>query len=133
MVHRSLASDTFSQEQLGVEALLRSHSDVKAIVALTDAATRGAFLALQEAGLGDHIHLIGFDQDLIVPLSTGGIDAIVMQDANTMGRDAVQLLAGLMRGEMKTNRILVSPMLVTKENYKSDRVHEILNQRWYAR
>jgi len=132
VVHRSLASATFSQEQLSVETLLRSRSDVQAIIALTDASTRGAFLAIQEVGLKDRIHLIGFDQDLIVPLSTGGIDAIVMQDANQMGRDAVHLLANMMRGEMKTNRVLVSPMLVTNENYKSVRVHEILDQRWYA-
>lgn len=133
VVQRSLASATFSQEQLNVEALLRSRSDLQAIVALTDAATRGAFLALQENASESRIHLIGFDQDLIVPLSTGGIDAVVMQDANLMGRNAVQMLIGMMHGAINTNRVLVSPVLVTKENYKSTRVREILDQRWYAK
>jgi ribose transport system substrate-binding protein len=133
VVQRSLASATFSQEQLNVEALLRSRSDVQAIVALTDASTRGAFLALQEGGSENRIHLIGFDQDLIVPLSAGGIDAVVMQDTNKMGRDAVHMLIYMIHGEVKTNHLLVSPVLVTKENYKSTRVREILDQRWYAK
>ena len=60
-------------EQQIAEELLRNQN-VDAILALSLASTRGAYYALVEFRKEKTIRLVGFDQDLLLPIRTGGID-----------------------------------------------------------
>jgi ribose transport system substrate-binding protein len=131
VVFRSLALPTISQEQQVAEKLLAEDSHVDAIVALTEFSTRGAYYALTEFNRTSTIHLIGFDQNLLVPVRTGGIDSIIMQNTNQMGRAAMKLMGQELNGGAEQNYVVLQPQLVTRENIDSAAVREILDLGWF--
>ncbi len=132
VVFRSLALPTVSQEQQVAEKLLIEDGQVNAIVALTEAATRGTFYALTEFNRGKTIPLVGFDQNLLAPIRTGEIDSVIIQNTNEMGRIAAELMNEELHGGAKHAYVVVQPVLVTRENIDSDAVQKILDVRWYV-
>jgi len=131
VVFRSLALPTVSQEQQVAERLLARNSQVDAILALTDTSTRGAYYALTELDKIPETRLIGFDQDLLVPIHSGGIDAVIMQNTYQMGRSAMKLMEEEMHGGTSQKYIVVEPQLVTRENIDSAQVREMLDLGWF--
>jgi ABC-type sugar transport system substrate-binding protein len=131
VLRRALEESTASQEQRQVETILRSTPHLQAIVALSSSSTRGAFYALQTSGLVGKVHLIGFDQDLLAPLASGGIDAVVMQDTRAMGQQAVRLMVDMIEGRQHSNKVVLSPILATQQNYTSKEVSRVLTRSWY--
>ncbi|MDR3727084.1 MAG: substrate-binding domain-containing protein [Terracidiphilus sp.] len=133
VVFRSLALPTVSQEQQVAEKLLAENSHVDAIAALTEFSTRGTYYALTEFNKTSSIRLIGFDQNLLVPVRTGGIDSIIMQNTNQMGRAAMKLMAEEINGGAKQDYVVLQPLLVTRENIDSREVQEILDLSWFRK
>ena len=133
VVFRSLALPTVSQEQQVAEKLLAEYPHVDAIVSLTEFSTRGTYYALTEFERTSSIHLIGFDQNLLVPLRTGGIDSVIMQNTNQMGRAAMKLMQEELHGGAQQEYVMLQPQLVTRENIDSDAVKEILDLGWFAK
>jgi ribose transport system substrate-binding protein len=133
VVFRSLALPTVSQEQQVAEKLLAGSSSIDVIVALTEFSTRGAFYALTEFNKTSRTHLIGFDQNLIVPLRTGGIDSVIMQDTNQMGRAAMKLMEEELNGGATENYVVLQPRLVTRETIDSAAVQQILDLSWFSK
>jgi ribose transport system substrate-binding protein len=133
VVFRSLALPTVSQEQQVAEKLLAQYPHVDAIVALTEFSTRGTYYALTEFNKTSSIHLVGFDQNLLVPLRTGGIDSVIMQNTNQMGRAAMNLMEEELHGGAQQQYVMLQPRLVTRENIDSDAVREILDLGWFNR
>jgi ribose transport system substrate-binding protein len=133
VVFRSLALPTVSQEQQVAEKLLAEYPHVDAIVALTEFSTRGTYYALTEFNKTSSIHLIGFDQNLLVPLRTGGIDAVIMQNTNQMGHAAMELMQEELHGGARQEYVTLQPQLVTRENVDSDAVREILDLGWFSK
>lgn len=131
VAYRSLAFSSVALEQQAVEKLLSANPSIKAIVALSESSTRGAFYALQDLNKVGRIHIVGFDQNLLVPLRTGGIDAVIMQDTHGMGKEAVKLLAQEMRKESHPGMVVLPPVLVTHRNIDSQRVKDVLDLEWY--
>ena len=131
VVFRSLALPTVSQEQQVAEKLLAGQSHVDAIVALTEFSTRGSYYALVEFNKTSSTHLIGFDQNLLVPIRNGGIDSLIMQNTYQMGRAAMNLMGEELNGGARHETIVLQPQLVTRENIDSDAVKQILNIFWY--
>ena len=129
--YRSLALPTVSQEQEAAEKLLAQNVPVDAIVALSQGSTRGAFYALTEFNKTSTIRLVGFDQDLIVPIRMGGLDAVVVQNTQQMGRAAMQLMDDALHGRSNPNRITLQPQLVTRENLDSPQVREMFDLSWF--
>jgi ribose transport system substrate-binding protein len=131
VVFRSLALPTISQEQQVAEKLLAEDPHVDAIVALTEFSTRGAYYALTEFNRTSSVHLIGFDQNLLVPVRTGGIDSIIMQNTDQMGRAAMKLMGEELNGGAEQSYVVLQPQLVTRENIDSAAVREILDLGWF--
>jgi len=131
IVFRSLALPTVSQEQQVAEKLLAKGPQVDAILALTQGSTRGAYYALTEFDRIPATRLIGFDQDLLVPIHTGGIDSVVMQNTYQMGREAMKLMDREMHGGAGRAYVVVEPHLVTRENIDSDPVRQMLDLGWF--
>lgn len=133
VVFRSLALPTVSQEQQVAEKLLAGNLQVDAIVALTEFSTRGTYYALTEFNKTSSIHLVGFDQNLLIPIRTGGIDSIIMQDTQQMGRAAVKLMGEELDGGAKQEYVVLQPQLVTRENIDSDAVKTMLDLSWFSK
>ena len=133
VVFRSVALPTVSQEQQVAERLLAENSRLNAIVALSVASTRGTYYALTEFDKTTSIRLVGFDQNLLAPIRTGGIDSVVAQNTNMMGRAAVKLLCEEMKGNLGQSYVVLPPELITRENINSDKVKEILDERWFRK
>jgi ribose transport system substrate-binding protein len=133
IVFRSLALPTVSQEQQVAEKLLAEDSHLDAIVALTESSTRGTYYALTEFNKTSSTRLVGFDQNLLVPIRMGGIDSIIMQNTNQMGRAAMKLMEEELEGGASKGYVLLQPQLVTRENVDSPQVKEILDISWFSK
>lgn len=119
------------QEQLSASEILSSGERIDAIAALTLGATRGAYYALVATGREKTVKLVGFDQDLIPPLRTGGIDAVVAQNTYSMGRIAIERLDQEKHGIATQGITRVPPVLMTRENIDSVEIHAILDLSWW--
>jgi ribose transport system substrate-binding protein len=133
VVFRSLALPTVSQEQQAAEKLLAKGPPVDAILALTQNSTRGAYYALTEFDRTPAVRLIGFDQDLLLPVRTGGMDSVIMQNTYQMGQDAMKLMDEEMHGGTDKKEVIVEPKLVTRKDLDSDAVRRMLDLGWYNR
>jgi ribose transport system substrate-binding protein len=131
VVFRSLALPTVSQEQQVAEKLLVEDGRVNAIVALTEAATRGAFYALTEFNQCKTTPLVGFDQNVLAPIRTGEIDSVVIQNTTEMGKIAARLMNEELHGGATQTYVTVEPILVTRQTLDSDSVQQILDLRWF--
>lgn len=131
VVARRLGYYSVPQEQQTAEDLLNSGPPVDAIVALSTSSTRGAYYALVEFGKARLIKLIGFDQDLIPPLRTGGIDSIVMQRTYDMGHIAMDLMLAQLRGEAARGVTILPPILMTRENLDTPEISRQLMADWW--
>jgi ribose transport system substrate-binding protein len=120
------------QEQQAAEGLLHSGENIDAIVALSLASTRGAYYALTEFGKEQTIKLVGFDQDLLPPIRTGGIDSIVAQNTYDMGAKAMDIMVHELNGSAHPSMRLVVPVLVTRENIDSPETRQLLNITWWS-
>jgi ribose transport system substrate-binding protein len=94
--------------------------------------TRAADGALREERYPGKILLIGCDQDLDLMhhLRSGGIDAVIAENTYEMGYDAVQIIHRLRMGERTDAKVVVEPVLVTRENIDSAEVQHVLDMNW---
>ena len=128
---RRFGLSSVPQEQQAAEELLSKGEKIDAIVALSLASTRGAYYALVEFGKDDSIKLVGFDQDLLPPVRTGGIDSVVVQNTYEMGQLAMGLMERELHGAKGRSELLVEPVLMTRENIDSPEIRRILNLAWW--
>jgi ribose transport system substrate-binding protein len=129
---RRLGLSTVPQQQHDAEELLAQTAPVDAIVALSLASTRGTYYALVEFGKANAIKLVGFDQDLIPPIRTGGIDAVVVQNTFEMGRIAMDMIDRQIHGTAGPAELRVQPVLMTRENVDSPQIRQLLNLSWWS-
>jgi ribose transport system substrate-binding protein len=132
VVARRLGYYSVPQEQQVAEDILNHGEPVDAIVALSHISTRGAFYALVEFDKTQSIKLVGFDQDLMPPIRTGGIDSVVMQRTYDMGHTAMELMDAQVHGRTVPGITLLAPMLMTRENIDSPEIRQQLKANWWV-
>ena len=132
VVARRLGHYSVSQEQQIAEDLLNGGPPLDAIVALSTSSTRGAYYALVEFGKVRMIKLIGFDQDLMPPLRTGGIDSIVMQRTYDMGHIAMSFMLSQLQGKGAPGVTMLAPILMTHENLDTADIYGQLMADWWT-
>lgn len=132
VVARRLGHYSIPQEQQIAEDLLNSGTQLDAIVALSASSTRGAYYALVEFSKVRTVKLIGFDQDLILPLRTGGLDSIVMQRTYDMGHVAMNLMLSQLSGQTVPGVTVLPPILMTRENLDSQEIYKQLNAEFWV-
>lgn len=128
---RRLGLPTVPQEQQVAEELVSKENPVNAIVALSEASTRGAYYALVEFNRIGKIKLVGFDQDLLEPVRSGGIDSIILQNTYGMGRRAMEIMYGQLHGAPPVPRATLQPVLLTRDNIDSTQVRQMLTLVWW--
>jgi ribose transport system substrate-binding protein len=131
VVARRLGYYSVPQEQQTAEDLLNSGPAVDAIVALSTSSTRGAYYALVEFGKARAVKLIGFDQDLIPPLRTGGLDSVIMQRTYDMGHTAMTLMLAQLRGQGTPGVTVLPPILMTRDNLDTPEIYRQLTADWW--
>jgi ribose transport system substrate-binding protein len=128
---RRFGLSSVPQEQQAAEELLAKGEKIDAIAALSLASTRGAYYALVEFDKDTAIKLVGFDQDLLPPVRTGGIDSVVIQNTYEMGRLAMELMKRELNGSAGRAEVSVAPVLMTRDNIDSPEIRQVLNLSWW--
>lgn len=123
---RRFGDSVITHQQQIAQELLRGSAHLDAIVALSATATRGAYYARLAMEPHPQVVIIGFDQDLLLPVGTGEVDAVIAQDTKAIGRIAMQEIAAMLRGVAGSKTILVPPLLVTRETLDSPRLERFL-------
>jgi ribose transport system substrate-binding protein len=133
VVQRERGSKNLFEEQQSAEQLLLDHSDtIDAVVALSSFATRGALNALDTGHWKHRIRLIGFDQDLMLPLQDGRLDAVIAVKSNDIGRLGSQLACEHLEGKTWERGHSVTPFLITSSNINSaEVVTQIYDSQWW--
>jgi ribose transport system substrate-binding protein len=132
VAERRLGYYSVPQEQQAAEGILNRGNAIDAIVALSHISTRGAYYALVEFDKTRAIKLVGFDQDLMPPIRTGGIDSIVMESTYDMGRTAMEIMDAQLHGRTVQGISIVPPLLMTRENIDSPEIRQQLTANWWA-
>ena len=117
-VLRQWGDPVITHEQQICQQLLRSPTPPDAILALSAIATRGAYYAKIAENRPPKTTIIGFDQDdrdLVLPIRTGEIDAVVIQDTRAIGERAARNIVAQLSGERAPAQTLVPPLLVTRD------------------
>jgi ribose transport system substrate-binding protein len=97
------------------DEILKLHQHINVIVALTGTATRGAYFAKISADAPNTIRIVGFDQNLLIPIQSCDVDSVVGQNTRAIGQAAMWNLDAQIRGIAVDGVTLVPPILLTKE------------------
>jgi ribose transport system substrate-binding protein len=131
LIARRPGQASAAQEQRTTEDLFAGGIALDALVALSSEATRGAYYALSESNRVGTVHLIGFDQDLLPPIRTGGLDSVVAQDTFEIGRLAINQIDAQLHGVTVPDRLVVPPKLLTRENMDRPEMRKVLTAHWW--
>jgi ribose transport system substrate-binding protein len=106
-----------------------AHPELKAILSLTAASTRGVHAALKRRPLDQSIPIVGCEQDadLITYLGAGDIAAIAAEDVYRMGSEAVECISASWAGKPIPAMTMVPPLLITKRNLNSPEASLLTN------
>jgi ribose transport system substrate-binding protein len=126
IIEKRMGSFNVPYEQQTTEEMLARNPNVNAILAVTSDATRGAYSALTEMHKAGTVKLVGCDQDLLLPLTTGEIDSVIAEDTYQMGYKAVEILAQEREGKAVPSQMKIEPKLVTKDNLNNPEIRRML-------
>jgi ABC-type sugar transport system substrate-binding protein len=115
VVQRRSGTTNLYQEQQTAEDLLGEEPHIDALVALTSASTRGALYAMKARQIKSGVHIMGFDQDLLLPIVDREIDGVVGIRANEMGRLVGRLVCDRLEGKEWNGSYTLPPVLFTAD------------------
>jgi ribose transport system substrate-binding protein len=130
---RRYGDSVVTHQQRIAEEILNGPRHIDAVVALTATATLGVYFAKLAALSTSTVQVVGFDQGLLLPIQSGEIDSIVVQNTRKIGQIAMQNVSAALRGEKVDGVTLVSPMLLTREMITSPDIKsqwEFSRYRW---
>jgi len=122
---RHYGDSVVTHQQLIADEILKHHQHIDAIVALSGTATRGAYFAKIAADARSPVKIVGFDQDLLLPIQSGDVDSVVVQNTRAIGQTAMRNLNSQLRGEKVKNVTLVAPILLTRESSHSAEIDKL--------
>lgn len=125
IVVRKFGDQVVAHQQQIAQALAGGSTHVDAVVTMTAASTRGAYYARITGSLPASVHIVGFDQDLLMPVREGAIDAVIAQDTPRIGSIAMQNLVRLVHGEPVPGQTLVAPVLITRQTIDTPQVQAL--------
>ncbi len=102
------------------EAILQSHPDIAGVFAINDPSALGAAAAIEKAGLGGKIVVIGFDgqPEAVEAVKAGRIKADVLQHPDLIGARVIELVELYRSGKETPKQDLIAPTLITPESAK---------------
>lgn len=130
---RRYGDSVVAHQQQIAEEILNGPRHIDAIVALTATATLGVYFAKLAATSPSSIQIVGFDQGLLLPIQSGDVDSVVVQNTRRIGQIAMQNVNAELRGEKVEGVTLVSPMLLMRETIAAQDIKaqwEFSRYRW---
>ncbi|BCW97905.1 MAG: hypothetical protein KatS3mg024_0732 [Armatimonadota bacterium] len=93
-----------------------------------ESTTFGMLRALQDSKLAGTVRFVGFDssEKLVQALSSGEIDALVLQDPFKMGYLGVKTLVDHLNGKEVPRRVDTGVTLVTRQNMQQPEIQQLL-------
>ena len=121
---------TIGEAQSTALTMLDELKEADGIFCTNEPSTFGILLALKQNNLAGSKKLVGFDTSpgLVEALKRGEIQALVAQNPKKMGREAVQALIAIMKGETVPAVIDTGAAVVTKENLATSEIQALLFQ-----
>jgi ribose transport system substrate-binding protein len=118
-----------AKSRAAAENLLTAHPDINAIFASAEPSSIGASLAIQARGLQDRVLLVTFDSSeaMVNDLRSGAIDAMIVQDPERMGFEAVRTLVDKLEGRTPPKRLDLYAVFVEKKDLNEPNVKRLLN------
>ena len=101
-----------------MENWLSTGKEINAVIAQNDEMALGAYKAIEAAGKGDKIAVIGIDaiKDALKAVKEGKLCATVFQDARGQGATALDIAVKLIQKKKVIHSNYIPFQLVTKEN-----------------
>jgi ribose transport system substrate-binding protein len=120
-----------ARSRAAAENILAANPDISGLFASAEPASIGAALALKGRDLTEKVALVAFDssESMVEDLKSGAIDAMVVQDPQRMGYEAVKTLVQKLRGESPPKRLDLNARVVTKKDLGEAEVKRLLNLR----
>jgi ribose transport system substrate-binding protein len=112
---RRYGDSVVTHQQQIAEEILNGPQHFDAIVALTAEATLGVYLAKLAEDAPSKVKIIGFDQGILLPIQSGDVDSIVVQNTRKIGQIAMQNISAQLCGEQVRGLTQVAPMLLTRD------------------
>ena len=130
IVDNRYSGSTISEAHLAASNMLDKLKEADGIFCSNEPSTLGMLLALKQNNLAGSKKLVGFDTSpgLVEGLKSGEIKALVAQNPKKMGREAVQALIAIMKGETVPAVIDTGAAVVTKENLATSEIQALLFQ-----
>ena len=130
IVDNRYSGTTISEAHSAASNMLDKLKEADGIFCSNEPSTLGMLLALKQNNLAGSKKLVGFDTSpgLVEGLKSGEIKALVAQNPKKMGREAVQALIAIMKGETVPAVIDTGAAVVTKENLATSEVQALLFQ-----
>ena len=99
---------------IATQSMLEAHPNIKAIFAQNDEMALGAIEAIGDKD----IQVIGFDgnEDAMKSIKNGKLDATIAQQPELMGKEAIKVVNGLMKGDSVNKQIKVPLKLKQSKN-----------------
>ena len=122
-------NSTTEEAKQGTLEMLDRNPQINVIATFNEWTSLGVGYAIQERGLGDKIHVVAFDCNVVSVgmLETGEVDALIVQNPYAMGYLGVENAYNLINGQsIEKKEVDTSLMIVTKENMYDDESQRLL-------
>jgi ribose transport system substrate-binding protein len=128
IVDNRCSGTTISEAHSAASHMLDKLKEADGIFCSNEPSTLGMLRALKQNNLAGSKKLVGFDMSpgLVEGLKSGEIKALVAQNPKKMGREAVQALIAIMKGETVPAVIDTGAAVVTKENLAISEIQALL-------
>ena len=117
---RRYGDSVVTHQQQIAEEILNGPRHIDAVVALTATATLGVYFAKLAENSLSTVQVVGFDQGFLLPIQSGEVDSIVVQNTRRIGQIAMQNISAELRGQTVNGVTLVSPILLTRETFATE-------------
>ena len=117
-----------ARARAAAENILTANPDLNGLFASAEASSTGSALAISARELTGQVTLVAFDSSeaMVQDLRTGTIDALVVQDPQRMGYEAVKTLVDKLAGKTPPKRLDLNAITVEAKDLNEPQVKRLL-------
>lgn len=129
IVARQFSMSDRSKARANAENFLTAYPNLKGLFGSTDPSATGAALAVKARSLSGKVAVVAFDLSpgILADLKDGVVSAMVIQDPERMGHDAVSTLIDKIRGKNPPKRVNLPAYAVTNNNLADPAIKRLLS------
>lgn len=118
-----------AKSRAAAENILTAHPDLNGIFGSSEPSSTGAALAIKARDLQKQVSLVAFDssEQMVEDLRAGIIDAMIVQDPERMGYEAVRTLVMKLDGKNPPKRLDLNAIAVERRDLDEPQVKRLLH------